>query len=317
MSFGLPVVRLTPYCTAPCAAGVRGEGGVVAPCCVRSPGSAKSVASFTAVSRVAASLVFAAATSEGYRTTSTDLHDGTVWTLSADRNAAARINARIDELDTVDSHRRVRCASCIRTARASICRRRRGSLNSTPSERTLRRTCSSPSWMLVRRSVLPVGRLRCSGPTGRSVGGALAGAELGRSAADRTADRGQCRFAAWPCRPMASRWCSTRAPTRSPRSRIGPRPSRLQTDSSRSPTPQPFGHDLTEPGESAADFRFSAVGSTAVALLDGEVLLEGGGSSTPDGEGLVLQRPGIAADAVVVAGDDALYRVPLGGGDAD
>ncbi len=54
-----------------------------------------------------------------------------------------------------------------------------------------------------------------------------------------------------------------------------------------------------------------------MALLDGEVLLEGGGFSTPDGDGLVLQQPGIAADAVVVAGDDALYRVPLDGGDAD
>ncbi len=89
------------YCPASCVARFRREGAVVAPRCDRSARGAKSAASFTAVSVVAASLVFAAATSEGYRTTSTDLHDGTVWTLSTDRNAAARINARIDEFDTM------------------------------------------------------------------------------------------------------------------------------------------------------------------------------------------------------------------------
>jgi hypothetical protein len=66
----------------------------------RSGSWGRTAGGFTALSLASVVLVFAAASSEGYRTTSTDLHDGTVWTLSSDRDRVMRINARVDEFDT-------------------------------------------------------------------------------------------------------------------------------------------------------------------------------------------------------------------------
>ena len=279
------------------------------------PGGAKSVASFTAMSVVAGTLVLAAVTSEGYRTTSTDLHDGTVWTLSPERGAAARINARIDEFDTL-----------VRTDVADAQLYQDGTnvyLQTAEGFAQLNSIGTNIAGNVQFAELDPGSQIGVAGRTAAVLGpdGRLwVVPSQALSSIDPTATE-----------PLAQVNAGSRLAV-SPDGVavvLDPVDDTVITVTNRSDTfeegsgqfeisePKTFGHDVPEPGESSSDFRFSAVGSTAVALLDGVVLIEGGGASTPDGGNLVLQQPGIAADAVVVAGDSALYGVPLDGGDAE
>lgn len=275
--------------------------------------STRSVASFSVVSIAAASLVFAAVSSEGYRTTSTDLHDGTVWTLSVDRAAIARVNARINEFDTV-VRSDVADANLYQSGTSVYLQTPEGfsQLNSIGTNVSKVEFTELPPGSQIGVSggtaavlapdgqlwVRPAQALSAIAPEDPPLLEVNAGSRLAVTPGGEAVVLDPVDDTFTVVRNLVSTADDTEG----------------QFEVSE---PEPFGHDVPEPGASTGDFELTAVGPTAVALLDGEILLPGAEPITIVGAGdqLVLQQPGIAADGVVVADPSGLYKVSLGSGE--
>lgn len=240
------------------------------------------------------------------------MHDGTVWTISSDRNAALRINARIDEFDTL-IREDMRDASLYQDGTSVYLQ--------TPEGFAQMNSVGTNLSDVMFAEIDPDSQIGVAGGAAAllaSDGGlwvldaaTLSGIDLQEEPTYRLAAGSQLAvtpdgFAIVldPADDMVT--------VVENRTAVAERGDDLFV----AREPVPFGHDVPIPGSGDEDFVFTAVGDVLVALLSGELLIPGLVPISVGGaiDEMALQRPGMSASEVLYADAETLRGVDLADG---
>lgn len=258
-------------------------------------------------------------TREGYRTTATELHDGTVWTISRERDAVARVNARIKEFDT-RIRNEMESADLYQDGKSVYLRLPEGIVPLNAVGTSIETGLDPAEFAIGTQFGVAGGIGAVLDPDGRvwaTASSALAGIDPESTEPDAEVHPGSM-LSVTPdgyvvvIDPVDDVVLVGKSEAGD--AEVGEPVYELRD-------PEPFGHDLPTADQvadaDAGALQFTAVGDTAVVLWNGELLIEGQQPVTvPDAATATLQQPGIASTDVLLADAEGLWLASLEGGPA-